>query len=202
MELEPIIAALRTRCPVFDNRVAGAAQFNLLPENAALEVPCAFVIPLDDNPQENISMSGINQALKDSFAVVVAVTNKTDERGQSSVSSIHAIRGLLWKALLGWEPAEEYDGIAYEGGQVMRLDRARLWYQFEFGANMQIQASDSWLRPDNDQDGSLAKLPDFDGVHIRMDCIDPSDPNAHPTPQPDGRIEAEFGVTGLANQPT
>lgn len=199
MELEPIIAALRTRCPIFGGRVAGAAQFNLLPENAALEVPCAFVIPLDDNPGENISMNGVNQALKDSFAVVVAVNNKPDERGQSSVSNIHTIRGLLWKALLGWEPAEEYDGIAYEGGQVMRLDRARLWYQFEFGASMQIQISDSWLRPDNEQEGSLAQLPDFDGAHIRSDYIDPSDRNVVATPQPDGRIEADFGVTGLAN---
>ena len=122
MELEPIIAALRTRCPIFGGRVAGAAQFNLLPENAALEVPCAFVIPLDDDPQENISMNGVSQVLKDSFAVVIAVNNKLDERGQSSVSNVHAIRLLLWKSLLGWEPAEEYDGIVYEGGQVMRLD--------------------------------------------------------------------------------
>lgn len=49
MQLEPIIAALRTRCPTFGNRIAGAAQFKLLPENASLAVPCAFVIPLDDS---------------------------------------------------------------------------------------------------------------------------------------------------------
>ncbi|HAN3784422.1 TPA: hypothetical protein RH289_000240, partial [Escherichia coli] len=32
MKLTPVIAALRARCPYFENRVAGAAQFKNLPE--------------------------------------------------------------------------------------------------------------------------------------------------------------------------
>lgn len=35
MKLVPIIAALRARCPEFQNRVAGAAQFKDLPEARA-----------------------------------------------------------------------------------------------------------------------------------------------------------------------
>ncbi|VFS40749.1 bacteriophage protein [Enterobacter cancerogenus] len=32
MKLTPIIAALRARCPLFENRVGGAAQFKAIPE--------------------------------------------------------------------------------------------------------------------------------------------------------------------------
>lgn len=182
MQLEPIIAALRTRCPVFANRVAGAAQFKLLPESTQLPVPCAYVIPLDDNPQESMSMNSVRQALKDSFAVVVAVSNTTDEKGQSAASQIHNRRGELWAALLGWRPDLRYDGITYEGGQALAMDRARLWYQFEFGALMEIEDSDGW------QEIELEQLPHLDGVTLKIDALDPADPNrANPL---DGRYEA------------
>lgn len=187
MQLEPIISALRTRCPTFATRVAGAAQFKLLPENASLAVPCAFVIPLDDNPQDSMAMNSVRQALKDSFAVVVAVSNVADEKGQGSASNIHSLRAELWAALLGWRPDLRYDGITYEGGQALGLDRARLWYQFEFGAAMEIGPEDGW------QDRALVGLPHFDGVNFRADFLDPSDPNVA-TPGPDGRIEIEFSV--------
>lgn len=191
MQLELIIAALRTRCPSFAGRIAGAAQFKLLPENAALAVPCAFVIPLDDNPSEGKSMNSVRQSLTDSFSVIVAVSNLSDEKGQGSAHSMDALRAELWAALLGWQPADRYDGITYEGGSLLSLDRARMWYQFEFGAVMELEPSDGW------QERDLATLPHFDGGTIRVDAIDPADPNIS-NPGPDGRIElgAVFPKTG------
>jgi hypothetical protein len=192
MQLEPIIAALRTRCPSFTSRIAGAAQFKLLPENAALAVPCAFIIPMDDSPQPSIAINSVRQLLTDSFAVVVAVSNVPDEKGQGSAHNIDALRAELWAALLGWQPADRYDGINYEGGSLLSLDRARMWYQFEFGALMELEPSDGW------QEQALATLPHFDGGTIRVDAIDPHDPNVVQTPAPDGRIElgAVFPKTG------
>lgn len=38
MKLTPVIAALRARCPYFENRVAGAAQFKNLPEVGKLKL--------------------------------------------------------------------------------------------------------------------------------------------------------------------
>lgn len=185
MQLELIIPALRARCAVFSNRVAGAAQFKLLPENAALAVPCAFVIPLDDSPKEPKSQNSIRQELNDSFAVIVAISNLGDEKGQGGALSIHTIRAALWGALLGWNPSEDYAGITYEGGQLLSLDRARIWYQFEFAAEMEIGPEDGY------QEDELATLPHFDGANFRADFIDPADPNLA-SPGPDGRIEIEF----------
>lgn len=185
MQLELIISALRSRCSSFGNRVAGAAQFKLLPENAALAVPCAFVIPLDDNPKEPKSQNSIRQELNDSFSVVVAASNLSDEKGQESAASIHAIRAALWGALLGWNPSEDYAGITYDGGSIISLDRARVWYQFDFSALMEIGPEDGY------QQDELAALPHFDGANFRADFIDPADPNLA-SPGPDGRIEIEF----------
>lgn len=197
MQLEPIIAALRTRCSAtFGQNVAGAAQFKLLQESVSLAVPCAFVIPLDDNPGESMAQNSVRQLLNDSFAVVVAVSNKADEKGQTGVHSIDAIRSVLWSALLGWQPADRYNGIVYQGGMLLHMDRARLWYQFEFSAAMEIEPADGW------QETDLATLPHFDGGTLRLDAIDPHDPNAVQTPSPDGRNESGFIFPKTGNLPT
>lgn len=195
MQLEPIISALRARCATFSNRVAGAAQFKLLPENAALSVPCAFVIPLDDSPKEPLALNSVRQVMNDSFAVIVAVSNLADEKGQSGASNIHALRAELWAALLGWNPSDDYSGITYEGGQLLSLDRARLWYQFEFAALMEIGPDDGY------QEDELALLPHFDGGTISVDVIDPmADPNVS-YPGPDDRIEATVVFPKTGNLP-
>lgn len=196
MQLDPIITALRARCPTLGTRVAGAAQFKLLPETVALPVPAAFVIPLDDNPQEPLSSNSVRQQLDDSFAVVLALSNVPDEKGQSGVQSVHDLRAELWAALLGWQPSDRHDGIAYQGGQLLAMDRARLWYQFEFSAAFEICPQDGW------QATELAALSHFDGASVRLDAIDPSDPNVVPTPAPDGRDEAAFTAPQTGNLPT
>lgn len=191
MQLETVIAALRSRCATFGNNVAGAAEFKSLQESAALPVPFAFVIPLDDAPGESQSANSVRQVLADAFAVIVAVSNTADEKGQGSVAAIHSIRAELWAALLGWRPSDRYNGVTYDGGNLLALDRARLWYQFEFSAVMEIEPSDGW------QDTELAGLPHFEGVTIKLDSIDPmADPNTQ-YPGPDGRIEHEVRINDL-----
>ena len=163
MQLDLIIAQLRALCPSLQGRVAGAAQFKPIAEAAALPVPCAFVIPLDDRPEPPKAQNAVGQDMTDSFGVIVALDNRSDEKGQQASASVHSIRAEIWKALLGWipgpvntvNPASFYNGIHYEGGSLLSLDRARLWYQFEFGAAMWIGASDGF------EAGALALLPDW-----------------------------------------
>ena len=163
MQLELIIAQLRALCPSFAGRVAGAAEFKPIQEAAALPVPCAFVIPLDDRPDKPAAVNAVAQEMVDSFGVVIAVDNRADEKGQGATSSIHALRAEIWRALLGWvpgpvntvNPTTFYNGIFYEGASLLSIDRARLWYQFEFGAQMWIGSSDGW------EAGGLAALPDL-----------------------------------------
>jgi hypothetical protein len=189
MNLDTVIEQLRAYCPSFSGRVGGAARFKRLEENNSLDVPAAFVIPLDDQPVDRMSLNDVRQRLTESFAVVVAINNTPDERGQAAVNTAHdTIRAELWAALLGWQPdglghASRYRGIEYQGGNLLDLDRARLWYQFDFGAQMEITPDDGW------QQRELDALPHFDFAMINVDDIDPAaDPNIS-YPGPDDRIE-------------
>lgn len=195
MQLEPIIEQIRARCSVFAGKVAGSAEFKMLDERTALAVPFAFIVPLDDQPEQNQSNVGYRQKLTESFGVVVAVSNTLDEKGQSSVASMHGIRAALWAALIGWEVSDRHDAIVYEGGQLMGMDRARLWYQFDFSAVMEIETEDTWQAVD------IASLPNYEGGTVKIDLLDPRDPNAPGAPGPDGRIEGGFVYPKSGNFP-
>lgn len=191
MDLDLIIAHVRAYAPLFAGNVAGAAQFKMVSENTNLPTPCCYVIPLEDNPGPSRALNAVRQDLTDSFAVVVCLSNTVDERGQASVTNLHAVRKELWKALLGWRPTDEYNGISYEGGSLQQLDRAQIWYQFEFGAPMEIGPEDGW------EVGFLAALPKLNTVHTGVDVIDPiADKNIR-YPGPDGRIEFQTHSTNL-----
>lgn len=159
MKISPLIAAIRQRCPMFGGRVAGASEFKPLAENSKLGLPAAYVIPLDDNAEENRSQTDYWQKITDAFAVVVVVNNTQDARGQASVDVIEEAREALWKALNGWSPDEKkYDGITYQGGNLLDMNRAHLYYQFEFSAEFEIGPEDARQWTD------LEALPEFEGL--------------------------------------
>ncbi len=188
MKLNPIIKALRERSPYFTRRVFGAAEFSNLPEKANVAVPSAFVVPLDDNAEPNRSNNGYRQLLKESFAVIVVVSNTADERGQDSSNAVDDARSVLWKALLGWEMTADHTPIEYQGGALVKMDRNRLWYQFEFGCEIEIGDGDTY------QHEQLEALPFIEGIDVSVDMIDPAaDPNIQ-SPGPDGRIEHKLKI--------
>jgi hypothetical protein len=179
-----IIEHLREHCLSFQGRVAGAARFKRLDETVAMQVPSAYVIPQDETAGERMNLNDIRQPLLEVFSVIVVLSNEEDERGQSAIHNAHeSIRAEIWRALLGWQPAARYQGIEYQGGSLLDLDRSRLWYQFDFAAYMEISPEEGW------QEIELNDNPHFDGLTINLDGIDPeADPNLQ-YPGPDGRIE-------------
>jgi hypothetical protein len=200
MNLEAVIEHIRARAPIFAQRVAGAAQFKILPEAANMPVPAAYVVPLDENPDQQQSSNSYRQTVEDSFAVIVVLSNTADERGQGAITSVHDIRKILFQTLVGWEPGDDYDQIEYDGGALLQMDRARLYYQFEFKANYDISYEDTWKWVRDNE------LPTLNGLNVRVDAIDPADPNRPKqdfpddpnayeggSPGPDGR--AEIGAT-------
>lgn len=188
MNIELVIAHIRARCPSFAGRVAGAVEFRIVPESTALQVPCAFVIPLDEQAEESRAQNAVSQRLVETFGVVVALSNTGDERGQASYRSLHELRAELWAALLGWVPEDGYGAIHLEGGQLLALDRARLWWQFEFSTDYHISDEDGWTLSNQET------LPHFEGATIQVDVIDPI---AQPRPGPDGRIEQTARIDNL-----
>lgn len=177
MKLTPIIAALRARCPVFQNRVAGAAQFKNLPEAGKLALPAAYVVPGDDSPGDQKSQTDYWQDLREGFSVIVFVSNGRDERGQwASHDVVHDIRNMLFKALLGWNPEPDGEPITYDGGTLLDVNRYELTYQFDFVVENELSGEDTR------QQEELDSLNDLLTLAIDVDFINPGN-------GPDGVIE-------------
>lgn len=177
MKLSLIIAALRARCPIFENRVAGAAEFKALSENAKLKLPAAYVVPADDTVGEHKSQTDYWQVLTEGFAVIIALDNRRDARGQAAAfDAVDDIRAEIWKALLGWQPDPDADVINYAGGQLLDMDRGILLYQYDFTRERDITEKDTRQQDD------LDALDDLKTLSIDVDYIDPGN-------GPDGIIE-------------
>lgn len=182
MELRQIIEALRERVLDFGGRVTGSAEFRPLPEVGKLDLPAAYVIPLHDETGEQKSQTDYWQNCTDGFSVVVALDNRLDELGLASIdNATHLMRRKLWRALLGWSPLPEYTrGIEYRGGVLLDMNRAILYYKFDFQATFEITDEDTW------QQIVLDNLPYLKTVHVDIDLIDPGNgPDGHPEFQAD-----------------
>lgn len=186
-----IVEALKIRTnATFAGRIAGAAEFAALSPDAKLSLPAAYVIPLDDSAQPNTSENGYSQIVRDGFAVIVVLSNDADELGKSSVAQVQGIRNILNASLLSWSPDSEHGPIEYEGGQLLDVDRSRLYYQFEYASETQFSEADTWQGVVN------AALPAFGKVQMDVDTIDPFDPNrvAPGERGPDGTLEVSLEV--------
>ncbi|MDB2704912.1 hypothetical protein N9Y67_00055 [Pseudomonadota bacterium] len=164
MKLELIINEIKSHCPTFENRVSGAAEYADLHNHSRLKVPAAYIIPLDDEAGPIRSKNSYTQSIVEGFAVVLVVSNATDERGQAAMNAIDDLRLELWRALLGWKGVGEcYERIEYNGGNLLNIDRARLDYQLEFSAALEIDSS--MTRQGLDLDA----LPAFESMTINID---------------------------------
>ncbi|WP_241165362.1 phage tail terminator protein, partial [Escherichia coli] len=159
------------RCPYFENRVAGAAQFKNLPEVGKLRLPAAYVVPGDDSPGENKSQTDYWQELKEGFSVVVILSNGRDERGQfASYDVVDDVRQMLFKALLGWNPT------------LLDLNRHELIYQFDFSVISELTEDDTRQQDD------LNSLDELQTLAIDVDYLEPGN-------GPDGDIEHHTEIT-------
>ncbi|AUX72488.1 hypothetical protein [Erwinia pyrifoliae] len=176
MKLSLVIAALRMRCPTFAGNVAGAAEFKSIPETGKMRLPAAYVVPVEDVTAEQKSLTDYWQNVTEGFAVVVVLDNTRDERGQAAgYDAVHDVRAEIWRALLGWEPDKDAGPVAYSGGQLLDMDRGRLYYQFEFISTREISEEDTRQQDD------LETLDELKTVAIDMDYIDPGNgPDGNP----------------------
>ena len=147
MNINIVIAQLRMYAHVFGGRVAGAADFaNGLETNVWMDSPSAYVIPLDEDAQDNESNVGLVQRITERVGVIVALDNTADRRGQDAATSLHDLRSDIWAAVLNWRPdgSSQTKGFAYGGGQLRDFDRGRLFYQFEFTIETTVSDDDGW----------------------------------------------------------
>ncbi|MBK5416871.1 phage tail terminator protein [Pseudomonas sp. TH31] len=187
MKITPILTQLREQCPTLANRIAAGIDLATLQANNPLTTPCAYVVPIADVASKSLAQNLSLQPIRDRFEVTL-VLDTTD--ATKALDLLHDLRAELWRALVGFKPGTDYEAIEYEGGELVSISsralyRLRFFTEFQLGRNLPGQPAESW------HERELDGLSSFTGVTVRVDAIDPADPNLK-RPGPDGRLELTF----------
>lgn len=143
MRIGPIVLKLRLAATRFADMIGGAADFDSVQKETFGE--CAFVVPLAETAGPNEQDTTVLQVLTEVFAVVVVLKNdtaQTDRLGLKAYDALDEARSQIFKGILGWEMDGYKTPVVYEGGRLLDLNAAYLWYQFEFSAERWITQED------------------------------------------------------------
>ena len=188
MKITALITQLREQCPTLANRIAAGIDLATLQANTPLQTPCAYVVSLADVASKSLAQNLMLQSIRDRFEVTL-VLDTAD--AAAALDQLHNLRAELWRALVGFKPGSDYDAIEYDGGELVSINSSRVLYrlrffaEFQLGRNLPGQPAESW------HERELDGLSSFTGVTVRVDAIDPADPNLQ-RPGPDGRLELTF----------
>ena len=188
MKITPLIAQLRDYCPTLSSRVAVGIDLATLQADNPLQTPCAYVITLADLASNSLAQNLTQQPIRDRFEVTLML-DATD--ATKALDLLHDLRAELWRALVGFKPGSDYGAIEYDGGELVSINSSRALYrlrffaEFQLGRNLPGQPAESW------HERELDGLSSFTGATVRVDAIDPADPNLK-RPGPDGRLELTF----------
>jgi hypothetical protein len=127
---ELVIARLSDQVPALI-KVSGAADFAACKPDLR-QVPAAFVVPLTERPGDNSLLNGVSQRVTCAFGVIIAVQNLRDVRGQMAQQGLREIRLAMLDAVLGWQPASDYNVCQFGGGRVLQMNDQVLWWQDDY----------------------------------------------------------------------
>ena len=166
MNIDVVAAQIRTLAPVFNGNVAGAAAYaNGVADQVWLPLPAAYVIPGDQDTNDNDIGNGLDQLVRERIAVIVVLETLNaggapdfaDRRAQAAAASIDTLKYAIFRAILNWRPDwdpnnqnvnREARGIYFSGASYPAdgaFDRARFFYQFTFTLDTLITDADGWL---------------------------------------------------------
>ena len=140
------ISQLRANAPIFGGRVGGAAEFyaGLRNYNTSMPLPAAYVLPLGQEAEPNQVWNGLIQIVHKQVGVAVELDAQRDRRGQDPTMSFEEIEAQLFASVLNLEIGEcrMVRGTSFSGARYLDLDRARLFYQWEFNIDWQLTDAD------------------------------------------------------------
>lgn len=127
-----MIAAIRQRLADADiglKLVAGAAQFQAATDANPVATPAAFVIRVRDAGSGSPTYGRVRQMVAASVAIVLAVQNVADPKGEAAGDDIEELRAAVRNTLLGWAPVGEYKPLEFESGALVAFRGGHLWWQ-------------------------------------------------------------------------
>lgn len=190
------IAQLRANAPIFGGRVAGAAEFyaGLKNYNTSMALPAAYVLPLGQEAEANQVWNGLIQIVHKTVGVAVELDAQTDRRGQAPTMNFEAIEAQIFASVLNLEVGDcrMVRGTSFSAARYLDLDRARLFYQWEFNLDWQLTDADG-VQPESvplvSVEVDIFKAPatagDIPAAVILIPTGDPPYPPATDGPWPD-----------------
>lgn len=122
------VAYLQASVPAL-KQVGAAAQFQSAVESNPKATPAAFVISLGDDPGASAMADQIIQRVATTLGVVLVVRNLSDSKGVAAGEDMEALRAAVKAALLGWQPAPEYDPLQRGRGTLLAFKDGHMWWQ-------------------------------------------------------------------------
>lgn len=193
MRITPIIEHLQAECPQFKGRIAGGLDWDPVNGCQKVESPAAFVLPIGDQADEPLAINAAAQVVRDSFDVCVVLDNQ-DERGQAAADLVHDVRTTLCRALMGFTAGGTTEPIAYDRGDLILMDRAKVVYGFRFYADTQLGGFSAYATdaPQTWPEVEQGRLPPLEGIDTHVDFINPMVDRNLTATGPDGRVEVRL----------
>lgn len=173
MLLSIIVKRIREARTQFGNYVGGSAELDLALKNT-IQKDCAFVIPISDISSANAYDTGINQAITERFAVIVAVANDAsdkDKQGLTAYDSLHSIRSEIFRSLVGWQILGAESLIYYAGGKFVSIRGDYLWWEYDFEYKVRMRDFDGYsdieVQDDFLQRKQQSQLDSFDSLYTK-----------------------------------
>jgi len=126
--ISEVVTYLQAAVPAL-KQVGAAAQFQAAVESNPRATPAAFVIPLSEDPGPSTMADQVIQRVATSFGVVLVVKNLTDNKGVAASQDLEVLRKEVKAALLGWQPAPEFDPLQRGRGVLLTFKDGHMWWQ-------------------------------------------------------------------------
>lgn len=110
-------------------QVGGAADFQSAAESNPTVTPCAFVIPLQENPQSNELANFVIQRVTATIGVMLVVRNVADQHGVAAQQDLAMLRQAVKDALLGWQPSDSCDPLERGPSNLLVFKDGHMWWQ-------------------------------------------------------------------------
>ncbi|AZC22943.1 phage tail terminator protein [Pseudomonas sessilinigenes] len=188
MLFDSCLRQLQEHCPLLTNRFVIGFSPGVSTSNTTQALPAAYLAPINDLATPSTAQNTFRQIIRDRFEVALLLDAT---HPQQALDQLHDLRAEVWRALVGFKPGAEYSPIQYEGGELVPVGNERLLYRLRFFAEFQLGRNRSGQPAETWHERELDGLPSFTGVTVRVDAIDPADPNLK-SPGPDGRLELTF----------
>ncbi|WP_374653119.1 hypothetical protein [Dongia sp.] len=130
--MENIIARLKAQVTALHGRVEDAGELARLiaAGTAPRQVPAGFVVPIGEDAEPAVDMSGtLRQRVTETIGIVLVNSVAGDASGAKSRAPLDLINDAVKTALVGWEPAPGCDLIEFRRSRLVGLQAGAVFIQ-------------------------------------------------------------------------